>query len=78
MKSMTCRDLGGACDMVFRASSFEEMGQLSKKHAMEMFQKGDEEHLKAAETMKSLMGEPGAFQAWFDDKRREFDALPNE
>ena len=78
MKSMTCRDLGGACDAVFRADSFEEMGELSKQHAMEMFEKGDEAHLKAAEAMKARMSEPGAFQAWFEGKRREFEALPGE
>jgi len=77
MKSMTCKDLGGACDMVFEADSFEEMGDLSKKHAMEMFAKGDEAHLKAAEAMKSMMSEPGAFQEWFAKKQREFEALPS-
>lgn len=28
MKSMTCRQLGGACDKVFKANTFEEMGSL--------------------------------------------------
>ena len=30
MKTMTCRQLGGACDLGFRAESFEEMAELSK------------------------------------------------
>jgi hypothetical protein len=46
MKTMTCRQLGGACDMEFHANSFEEMAELSKNHGMDMFQKGDEAHLK--------------------------------
>jgi hypothetical protein len=75
---MTCRDLGGACDAAFRAGSFEEIAELSKKHAMEMFAKGDEAHLKAAEAMKTLMGNPDAFQEWFEGRRREFEALPGE
>lgn len=78
MKSMKCRDLGGACDAVFRADSFEEMGELSRKHAMEMLEKGDEAHVKAAEAMKALMTTPGGFQEWFEGKRREFEALPRE
>ena len=77
MKSMTCRDLGGACDIAFEADSFEEMGELSKKHAMEMFAKGDEAHLKAAEEIKCMMSEPGAFQEWFAKKLKEFEALPS-
>jgi len=78
MKTMTCRDLGGACDVVFRAESFDEMAELSKKHAMEMFAKSDEAHLKAAEAMKALMSTPGTFEGWFAGKQREFEALPHE
>ncbi len=44
MKTMTCKQLGGACDTEFHANSFEEMAELSKKHGMEMFQKGDKDH----------------------------------
>ena len=47
MKTMTCKQLGGACDKEFHANSFEEMAELSKKHGMEMFQKGDKDHLEA-------------------------------
>jgi hypothetical protein len=42
MKTMTCKQLGGACDKEFHANSFEEIAGMSKKHGMEMFQKGDE------------------------------------
>ena len=35
VKTMTCRQLGGACDAVFRAQSFEDMAKLSKQHGME-------------------------------------------
>ena len=41
MKSMTCNQLGGACDQAFHASSFEEIAEQSKKHGIEMFQKGE-------------------------------------
>ncbi len=78
MKLMTCRQLGGACDLEFRAASFNEMAELSKQHGMEMFQKGDQAHLAAMEAMKSLMADPNAMKQWFDGKRQEFDALPEE
>ena len=35
MKKMTCKQLGGACDTEFHANTFEEMADLSKKHALE-------------------------------------------
>jgi predicted small metal-binding protein len=76
MKTMTCKQLGGACDMDFHANSFEEIAEMSKKHGMEMFQKGDEAHLKAMNEMKDLMQSPDAMNEWMENKRREFEALP--
>ena len=78
MKTMTCKQLGGACDKQFHASSFEEMAELSKKHGMEMFQMGDEAHLKAMNEMKKLMKTPEAMKDWFENKRKEFDSLPED
>ena len=75
MKTMTCKQLGGACDEVFHANSFEEIAEMSKKHGMEMFQQGDEEHLKAMNEMQDLMKNPDAMKEWFETKRKEFDAL---
>ncbi len=77
MKTMTCKQLGGACDFAFQADTFEEIAELSKKHAMKMLQKGDADHLKAMEEMKMLMQSPNAMQDWFANKRKEFDASPD-
>ena len=76
MKTMTCKQLGGACDKEFHADTFEEIAELSKTHGMEMFQAGDEEHLKAMNEMQELMQSPEAMKEWFDNKRTEFEALP--
>jgi len=76
MKTMTCKQLGGACDKVFNANTFEEITGKSKKHAMEMFQKGDEPHLKAMNEMQELMKSPDDMNEWFENKRKEFNALP--
>ncbi len=78
MKAMTCKQLGGACDKAFHANSFEEIADMSKKHGMEMFQQGDEAHLKAMDEMKDLMENPDAMKEWFESKRMEFDALPGD
>ena len=75
MKKMTCKQLGGACNLVFEANTFEEMAELSKQHGMEMYQKGDEAHLKAMNEMRELMKSPEDMKKWFDGKRAEFDAL---
>jgi hypothetical protein len=78
MKTMTCKQLGGACDKEFHANSFEEMAGLSKKHGMEMLQKGDQAHLNAMNEMKELMKTHNAMKDWFENKRKEFEALPED
>ncbi len=78
MKTMTCKQLAGACDMEFHADTFEEMSELSKKHAMDMVGKGDKSHLEKMEEMKDLMKNPRAVKEWFDKKQKEFDSLPED
>lgn len=75
MKTMTCKQLGGACDKYFKANTFDEIAEMSKNHGMEMFQKGDEAHLNAMKEMQILMQSPDKMKEWFDNKRKEFDAI---
>ncbi len=75
MKTMTCKQLGGACDKEFHANTFEEIAEISKKHAMEMYQTGDVAHLKAMSEMQELMKSPELMSNWFDGKRKEFEEL---
>ena len=68
MKTMTCKDLAGAC------ATFDEMAEMSKKHAMEMA--GDQAHIEAMEKMTELMSDPEAMKEWFETARKMFDSLP--
>jgi len=78
MKTMSCKQLGGACDETFSAETFEEMATLSKQHGMEMFQKQDEAHLDAMKKVQELMQNPEAMKEYFENKKKEFDALPED
>jgi len=75
---MTCKQLGGACDKEFNAASFEEIAEMSKQHGMEMFQKKDEAHLQAMNAMQKLMQNPEEMKKWFEDKKKEFEELPEK
>jgi hypothetical protein len=75
---MSCKQLGGACDKEFHANSFEEIAEMSKQHGMEMFQKKDEAHLKAMSEMQELIKNPEEMKSWFENKRAEFEALPED
>lgn len=76
MKTMNCNQLGGACEKEFHANTFEEIAEMSKQHGMEMFQANDQAHLAAMGKMQELMKTPEAMKSWFDDKKKEFHALP--
>jgi hypothetical protein len=78
MKTMTCKQLGGACDKEFSADTFEEIAEMSKEHGTEMFQKGDGPHLEAMKEMQELMKAPEDMAKWFQDKRDEFNSLPEK
>ena len=77
MKSMTCRELGGACDTVFKADTFEAISKKAKEHGMEMYQRGDVPHIEAMTAMSEQMSDPDSMQGWLEQKEAEFDALPS-
>ena len=75
---MNCKQLGGACEKEIQASTFEEIAEMSKQHGMEMFQKKDEAHLEAMNKIQELMKSPEVMKDWFEIKRKEFEALPED
>jgi len=75
MKTMTCKQLGGACDKTFSAETFDEIVTMSKRHGMEMFEKNDKSHLDAMEEISVLMQDQSKMQEWFNQKKEEFNAL---
>ncbi len=75
MKTMTCKDLAGACDAEFHAETFDEMAEMSKKHGMEMLERGDQAHIAAMEKMKELMSDPEAVKEWFEAVQKTFESL---
>lgn len=78
MKTMTCKQLGGACNEKFHAETFEEMIKLNKKHCMEMLQMGDEDHLYAMNEMSVIMEDSEEMKRWYANKKKEFETLPEQ
>ena len=78
MKTVTCKQLGGVCDKEFHAETLEQMGKMSKEHAMEMAEKGDKGHIEKMKEMKDLMNKPEAIKEWNEKIQKEFDALPED
>jgi predicted small metal-binding protein len=76
MKTMTCQQLGGACNHTFTAASFDEIAMMVSKHAREMVQQGDQAHIDAMNVMRAQMSSPEAVNEWMNAKRKLFDADP--
>lgn len=75
MKKLTCRDLGGPCDHELTGATFEEMGQRSRAHVMDMTKNGDDAHAKAAMTMRNASSEEQ--MAMMAEFKRRFDDAPD-
>jgi hypothetical protein len=73
MKTMTCQELGGACNQSFSAETFDEMAMMVSKHAREKVQEGDAAHIEAMNAMRARMTSPEAAKAWMDEQRNAFD-----
>ena len=72
---MTCEQLGGACHFKIQAENFSDMAALSRKHALEMIQKGDQAHQEAMRKMKELMQSSHAIDQWMKEKEKIFNTL---
>ncbi|RBW45615.1 DUF1059 domain-containing protein [Psychromonas sp. B3M02] len=78
MKTMTCRQLGGACEQSFQGETLEEIIEQNKLHIVEMMMQQDEQHIEAARKVKVLMEDSEAKRAWFANKQQLFDELPED
>ena len=78
MKTMICNQLGGACDLEFRAETFDEIAAISQAHGKEMYEQQEAAHLAAMGKVGEMMKTPGEMEKWLEGKRKEFEALPED
>jgi hypothetical protein len=76
MKTMTCRQLGGACDLPLRGSTGDEVIKAQDRHLREIVDSGDTEHQNALKAMKDRWRHPIAGMGWYRQVKRDFAALP--
>jgi hypothetical protein len=75
MKTMTCRQMGGACDAVIEGNTVGEMMQNGAKHLHESGEEGDK---KALEMMNDMQGKPEEQKTWEEDFKSKFAQLPED
>lgn len=78
MKTMTCKELGGPCDLPHRGSTADEVIKAQDKHLREAVAAGDHAHDDALRAMKGRWRRPLAGMGWYKDTKRRFVELPED
>jgi predicted small metal-binding protein len=76
MKSISCRQLGGPCDLELQGNSADEVIKLQDAHLKQMMAAGDEAHKSASKAMKGRWRHPLSGMAWYKQAKLDFAALP--
>lgn len=78
MKTMTCNQLGGACEFQLHGVTADEVIKAQDKHLKEIVAGGDEAHKSALKAMKGRWKHPISGMAWYKNAKRDFSALPED
>ena len=74
---MTCRQMGGPCDMTFQGNTGDDVIKAQDAHLKEMTAKGDESHKTAAAEMQGRWKNPIKGMGWYLQTKKAFAALPD-
>ena len=78
MKTMTCRQLGGACELQLRGETADEVIKAQDEHLKESVAAGDTTHEQALKEMKGRWKNPLKGMGWYKNTKREFAELPED
>lgn len=73
---MTCKQLGGPCDMAFEKNSADEVIKAQDAHLKEMVAQGDTSHEAALKEMQGRWKNPLSGMGWYLRTKKEFSQLP--
>ena len=76
MKTMTCKQLGGPCDIPFHENTADEVIKAQDKHLKEKVASGDTAHEAALKEMQGRWKNPFKGMGWYMKTKKEFAALP--
>lgn len=78
MKTMTCSQLGGACDLALTGDDANEIIQAQDRHLREAVAAGQTDHEPALRDMKARWRRPLSGMKWYRQVQRDFADLPND
>lgn len=78
MKTMTCRQLGGACDLALEGEDHNEVIQAQDAHLKAAVADGHDDHRPALDAMKGRWKRPVSGLKWYRQVQRDFAAQPEQ
>lgn len=78
MKMMTCRQLGGPCDLELRGETADDVVKAQDSHLKEAVKTGDSAHQQAHDDMKGRWRNPIKGMGWYRGAKKAFAALPED
>ena len=78
MKTMTCRQLGGACDLELHGESADDVIHQQDEHLKAVVAGGDDAHVPARNDMKARWRRPVSGLKWYNATKRAFADLPDD
>lgn len=78
MKTMTCKQMGGPCDMAFSGKTADEVIKAQDAHLKELVAGGDESHKSALDMMQGRWKNPIKGMGWYLGTKKTFAALPED
>jgi hypothetical protein len=76
MKTMTCKQLGGPCDLVLEGATADEVIKAQDRHLKDAVAAGDDTHESALKDMKGRWKHPISGMGWYKQVKRDYAALP--
>jgi len=73
---MTCKQLGGPCDLQHHGETADEIIKAQDRHLRDLVRGGDELHVGAHTDMKGRWKHPISGMGWYRATKRSFAALP--
>ena len=78
MKTMTCSQLGGACNFALVGEDFNVIIKGQDRHLREAVAAGRSDHELALRDMKGRWKRPISGMKWYRKVQRDFAALPSD
>ncbi|WP_235681107.1 hypothetical protein [Tomitella gaofuii] len=78
MKTMTCSQLGGPCDLQHHGETADDVINAQDRHLKEAVAAGDSTHEQARKDMKWRWIHPKKAMGWYNDMKKAFADLPED